>query len=83
MVGTRVTVRTDDGMIESYALVSPGAANARGSSISPESPVGAALMGRLPGETVHVTTPAGTLALQIVSVEVLAVPLAQHLECGE
>jgi hypothetical protein len=79
MVGTRVTVRTEDGLIESYVLVSPGAADARGSSISPESPVGAALMGRLPRDTVHVATPAGTLSLRIISVVDLSAEVAQPL----
>jgi transcription elongation factor GreA len=69
MVGTRVTVRTDDGALESYLLVSPGASDARDASISPESPVGAALIGRLPGDTVQVRAPGGVLVLQVVSVE--------------
>jgi hypothetical protein len=69
MVGTRVAVQAEDGSLESYLLVAPGASDARCASISSESPVGAALMGRRSDDVVHVETPAGTLRLRVVSVE--------------
>ena len=65
MVGTSVTVRTQDGSLESYDVVAPGAADARGRSISCESPVGAALVGRRYGDRVDVETPAGALQFQV------------------
>jgi transcription elongation factor GreA len=71
MIGTSVTVRTEDGSIESYRVVAPGAADTRDRSISCESPVGAALMGRRYGDTVHVETPAGALQFQVERVEEL------------
>jgi transcription elongation GreA/GreB family factor len=69
MVGTCVTVRAEDGSLESYRLVAPGAADARERSISSESPMGAALVGRRYGDAVHVETPAGTLQFDVVRVE--------------
>jgi transcription elongation GreA/GreB family factor len=69
MVGTRVTVRTEDGSLESYRIVAPGAADTRGGSISCESPVGTALLGRRYGDTVDVETPAGVLQFQVERVE--------------
>jgi transcription elongation GreA/GreB family factor len=59
IVGSRVRIRDEDGSLDVYTVVAPGEANARNGSISPESPLGAALLGRRVGETAEVPAPAG------------------------
>jgi transcription elongation factor GreA len=67
-VGARVTVE-DEGEEDTYVLVSPAEASVRRGHISIASPVGAALLGHHAGETVDVTTPAGTRQLRLLRVE--------------
>jgi len=67
-LGSCVKVRDDESDEVTYNLVGSAEANPRQGSISYESPVGRALMGRRAGETVSVDTPAGTRQLTIVSV---------------
>ena len=69
VVGSRVTVREPDGFEDTYALVAPGEADARAGRISPESPLGAALLGRHAGDVVEVAASAGTRRVVVVSVE--------------
>ncbi|MBI2322665.1 MAG: transcription elongation factor GreA [Chloroflexi bacterium] len=52
-----------------YTLVSTNEANPRLGKLSVASPVGKALLDRLPGETVEVTVPAGTLRYRIEQIE--------------
>jgi transcription elongation GreA/GreB family factor len=69
IVGSCVTVRDTDGCLDSYVLVAPGQANAGAGRISPDSPLGAALLGRRAGETVDVAAAAGTHRVMVVRVE--------------
>ena len=69
VVGSRVVVRDADGSLDAYTLVAPGEANARTGSISPESPLGRALLGRGPGEAVEVTAPGGTRWVTVEQVD--------------
>ena len=68
VVGSRVTVRCVDGEQETYELVAPGETEARLRRISPDSPFGAALLGRRAGEVAHVLAPAGAEVLTVLSV---------------
>jgi transcription elongation factor GreA len=69
VVGSRVTVRDADGDADSYVLVPPGTGDPRAGRISPDSPLGAALLGRRAGEDIDVEAPAGVWRATIVAVE--------------
>jgi transcription elongation factor GreA len=68
VVGSRVTVRDADGHADSYILVPPGTGDPRAGRISPDSPLGAALLGRRAGEDVDVQAPAGAWRATIMAV---------------
>jgi transcription elongation factor GreA len=68
LVGSRVTVRRADGEEETYEMVAPGEADARSGRISPDSPLGAALLGRRAGEVTNMDAPAGRLQLTVSAV---------------
>ena len=68
-IGTTVTVRNaKNGFETTYQIVGTTEADPRKGKISNESPVGAALIGRKPGEKVDVHTPGGVLELEIVCI---------------
>jgi transcription elongation factor GreA len=67
-LGSRVTLRSDDGDEESWIVVSPEEANTLDGTISTESPVGRALLGCRAGDSPHVTTPGGTMVYTVVKV---------------
>ena len=67
-LGSRVTLRSDDGEEETWILVSPEEANTLDGTISTESPVGRALVGCHVGDSPSVTTPGGTMVYTVVSV---------------
>jgi len=67
-LGTRVTLRADDGEEEAWLLVSPQEANRSRGSISTDSPVGKAVLGCREGEAATVTTPRGSITYQVVGV---------------
>jgi transcription elongation GreA/GreB family factor len=69
LVGSRITVRDSDGSEEVYVLVAPGQADARAGCISPDSPLGAALLGQRAGDTVDVATSAGRHRVTVMGVE--------------
>jgi transcription elongation GreA/GreB family factor len=69
VIGRSATVVEDDGERSSYALVFPGDGDARQRHVSPESPLGAALLGARCGEKVAVDAPAGRRTLTIEAVE--------------
>jgi transcription elongation factor GreA len=69
VVGSRVVVRDDDGSLDTYTLVAPSEADPRSGNISPESPLGKALLGRRPGETAAVAAPGGTRWVTVERVE--------------
>lgn len=68
-IGSTVIIRedgeTDD---EEYKIVGSAEANPRQRKISQKSPIGSALLGKRPGDSVNVETPDGTTQLKIVAV---------------
>ena len=68
VVGSQVTVRHADGEEETYEMVAPGEADARSGRISPDSPLGAALLGRRAGEVTHMQAPGGRVQLTVAGV---------------
>ena len=67
-LGSQVTLRGDDGEEETWMLVSPEEANSLDGTISTDSPVGQALVGRRAGETTTVETPGGTMTYTLLTV---------------
>ena len=66
-IGSYVTVRDvefDD--IENYRIVGTSEADPMQNKISNESPLGAALLGKHPGQTIQVDAPAGMLEYEII-----------------
>jgi transcription elongation factor GreA len=69
-VGSRVTVVEDDfDEAETYLIVGTAESNPAEGKISHESPLGKALMGHAPGDTVSYQAPAGELRFTIKSIE--------------
>lgn len=68
VVGSRVTVRHADGEHQTYELVAPGEAEARLGRISPDSPLGAALLGKRAHEVAELNAPEGRVQLIVTAV---------------
>jgi transcription elongation factor GreA len=68
VVGSRVVVRHADGELETYELVAPGETEVRLGRISPESPLGSAILGRSAGDVASMKTPDGSLEFTVVEV---------------
>jgi len=68
-VGSTVVLRDESGEEERYSVVGAMEAEPGKGRISNQSPVGRALLGRHPGETVDVETPMGTRRLTIVEIQ--------------
>jgi transcription elongation GreA/GreB family factor len=68
VIGSHVTVRHADGETETYELVAPGEADPRLRRISPDSPLGAALLGRREDDVTYMEAPSGRVELAITSV---------------
>jgi transcription elongation factor GreA len=66
-LGSTVTISVD-GEEETWTIVDQAEADTRDGSISTESPVGRALFGKKPGETVQIATPGGSYAAKVVSI---------------
>ncbi len=64
--GSTLHVREGDGEETVYQLVMPEDAEAARGWISAASPIGRALMGKIEGDLVHVSTPGGTREFEIV-----------------
>ncbi|HYP58876.1 MAG TPA: transcription elongation factor GreA [Thermomicrobiales bacterium] len=67
-LGSVVTIVDSDGEEASWTLVDPAEADTRAGSISTDSPVGRALMGRHPGDSATVETPGGQIVYTVVNV---------------
>ena len=67
-LGSTVTLQTDDGETETWTLVAPEEAHTLDGSISTDSPVGRALVGRRAGESTVVKTPVGEIVYTVVQV---------------
>ena len=63
-----MTIVDSDGEEASWTLVDPAEADTRAGSISTDSPVGRALMGRHPGDSATVETPGGQIVYTVVNV---------------
>ncbi len=68
-IGSTVVIRDETGEEDRYSIVGAVEAEPAGGRISNQSPVGRALLGRRPGDTVEVDTPMGTRRLTIVEIE--------------
>jgi transcription elongation factor GreA len=64
MVGSRVVIEDEDGERMEVVISSAGGANA----VSPESPMGRAIYGAVPGDTVTVKAPSSSWTARVVSV---------------
>ena len=67
-LGSTVTIVSDDGESEIWRLVSPEEADTRAGTISTDSPVGAALVGRKKGDKTTVETPGGAITYTVKKV---------------
>ena len=68
-LGSKVTVRHQDGNEENYTIVGSVEVDPSEGKISNESPVGKALLGKRVGDEVEVTVPAGVLKLTITEIK--------------
>lgn len=68
-IGSKVTVRNQEGQEEHYTIVGSAEADPRQGKISNESPVGRALLGKKVGEETEVIAPAGVRKLTVISIE--------------
>lgn len=67
-IGSTVVLRDDEGEEERYAVVGAMEADPAQGRISNQSPVGRALLGHRPGDTVEVETPGGPRRLTVVEI---------------
>lgn len=68
-VGSTVTIAEKGREPEVYTLVGAMEANPSNGQISNQSPIGTALMGKTPGDTVTVETPGGELVIRVISID--------------
>lgn len=68
-LGTTVTIKDDDGLVEKFLVVSPAEANPMENKISNQSPIGKAIFGKAVGDTTKVHTPDGDYTVEIVAIE--------------
>ena len=68
VLGSTVVIETDRHGEETFTIVGSTEADAAAGKISFTSPIGRALLGRHPGETIRVQVPAGTLDYKVVEV---------------
>jgi transcription elongation GreA/GreB family factor len=69
VIGRRITVLEADDESVTYTLVFPGDGDPAQGWISADSPLGSAVLGCAPGDTVEVTAPAGRRLVTVLSVE--------------
>ena len=68
-LGSKVTVRHQDGSEEHYTIVGSAEVDPSQGKISNQSPVGKALLGKRVGDEVEVKVPAGVLRLTITEIK--------------
>ncbi|MBV6396522.1 MAG: Transcription elongation factor GreA [Anaerolineales bacterium] len=68
-VGSTVTIHEEGHPTETFIIVGAAEANPREGKISNESPIGKAILGRKPGETVQVDAPGGHFKVKIVKMK--------------
>jgi transcription elongation factor GreA len=69
VLGSTVVIETDRHGQETFTIVGSAEADAAAGRISFTSPIGRALLGRHPGETIRVQVPAGSLDYKVVEVK--------------
>ncbi|MFH1640263.1 MAG: transcription elongation factor GreA [Chloroflexota bacterium] len=67
-VGSKVTVRYQDGKVEMYHIVGSAEVNPSRGQISNISPVGQSLLGKKIGDEIEVAAPSGRLKLQVIAI---------------
>ena len=68
-VGSVITLKDlEDGEEDDYVILGENESSDDDNYISAESPVGKAIMGKIPGDTVQVDAPGGTITYQIVKI---------------
>lgn len=67
--GSTVTIRDPEGLSETWTLVSSQEQDTRRGTISTESPVGVAMMGKGVGDSFEVRTPVGAIVYTVEKVE--------------
>lgn len=68
-VGSKVTIQEiPDGDKETYTIVGSAESDPSENKISNESPIGAELIGKKVGETIHVQVPSGAIQFKIVEI---------------
>ena len=67
-LGSVVTIVDSDGEEATWTLVDPAEADSRTGSISTDSPVGSALMGKANGDSARVETPGGEIVYTVTNV---------------
>ncbi len=67
-IGSTVLVEGDEGTVERFTVVGAVESNPKLGFISYDSPMGAALLDRAPGDMVQVTAPAGELRYRVLQV---------------
>jgi len=69
-IGERVTVLDlMGGTAIDYRVVGPGQGESAAGEVSPQSPLGSALLGRHVGDIVEVALPSGVLRLEVVEID--------------
>lgn len=69
VIGNRVTLREADGSTSVYELVIPGDGDPRNGSVSVDSPVGSAILGRRTGDLVTIAAPAGAWTATVTAID--------------
>ncbi|HVK70234.1 MAG TPA: transcription elongation factor GreB, partial [Polyangium sp.] len=67
--GAAIEVEDEDGKRHTYRIVGEDEIDSKAGRISWKSPVGRALLGKMPGDVVTVRRPAGDIEMEIVSVK--------------
>ncbi len=67
-IGTRVTIRDDEGEVETYTIVGKVEADPTEGRISNVSPCGSALLGHSEGDEVDVLAPGGVFSVKILKI---------------
>jgi len=68
LMGSKVTVKTQEGKEKEYTIVSFNEADPLGGKISNESPLGVAFLHRKKGDEVEVETPRGNIKYKIINI---------------
>lgn len=69
VIGRRVTLLEQDGESVTYAITFPGDGDPSRGWIAADAPLGAAVLGRHPGDHVEVLAPAGRRVVRLVTIE--------------